>query len=71
MSGIRVPLGVAMVTFSLVVGPCLIPVILLLDTCAFVRRVLLCIKQVAQLPGFQWTRPAYSVALGSMTTCIT
>jgi len=62
MSGIRLPFGVALVMLSLVVGPCLIPGILLLDTCAFVRRVLLCIKQVARLPGFQWTRPAYSIA---------
>ncbi len=62
MSGVRLPFGVALVMLSLVVGPCLIPVVLLLDTCAFIRRVLLCIKQVARLPGFQWTRPGYLVA---------
>jgi len=62
MSGVRPPFGVVLVLLSLVVGPCLIPVILLLDTCAFIRRVLLCIKQVARLPGFRWTRPGYLVA---------
>jgi len=62
MSGVRFPFGVLLVLMSLVVGPCLIPVVLLLDTCAFIRRVLLCIKQTAQLPGFQWTRPGYLVA---------
>lgn len=62
MSGVRLPFGVVLVLLSLVVGPCLIPVVLLLDTCAFIRRVLLCIKQVARLPGFQWTRPGYLVA---------
>ena len=61
-SGVRLPFGVALVMLSLVVGPCLIPVVLLLDTCAFIRRVLLCIKQIACLPGFQWTRPGYVVA---------
>ena len=64
LSGVRLPFGVALVILSLAVGPCLIPVVLLLDTCAFTRRVFLCIKQVARLPGFQWTRPAYIVAFG-------
>ena len=62
LSGVRLPFGVTVVMLSLVTGPCLIPVVLLLDTCAFVRQVLLCIKKVATLRGFQWTWPAYLVA---------
>ena len=62
MSGVRLPFGVVLVLLSFVVGPCLIPVVLLLDTCAFIRRVLWCIKQVAQLPGFHWTRQGYLIA---------
>jgi len=62
LSGVRLPFGVVLVLLSVVVGPCLIPVVLLLDTCAFIRCVLLCIKQVARLPGFHWTRPGYLIA---------
>ena len=52
----------AVVTMSLAVGPCLIPLVLVLDTCVFIRQVSLCIKHVVRWPRFYWMRPGYLVA---------
>ena len=47
---------------SLLCSPFTIPVVLLLDTIAFLRRVLDCAGQLARLPCFQWLRPGYVAA---------
>lgn len=47
---------------SLAAGPVMIPVVLVLDTCAFVAQVLQCIRVFARLSSFQWLRPGYIVA---------
>lgn len=59
----------AVVTMSLTVGPFLIPLVLLLDTCVFIRQVSLCIKQVVRWPGFYWMRPGYLLA-NRFTGCL-
>ncbi len=51
------------VVFSLIAGPMMIPVVLVLDTCVFIRQVLLCIGRFVHLFGCQWVRPGYVVAV--------
>ena len=50
------------VIVSLLGSPSVIPVVLLLDTCAFIRQVLKCLQHIAQLPLFRCLRPGYLVA---------
>ena len=40
-------------------GPIMIPVVLLLDTMAFIRQAGICIQCLAKSAGWQWLRPAY------------
>ena len=47
---------------SLLGSPFMIPVVLLLDTCAFIRQVLKCLQHIARLPLFCCLRPGYLVA---------
>ena len=61
--------AMALGTMSLAVGPFLIPLVLLLDTCVFIRQVSLCMKQVVRWPGFYWMRPGYLVAF-RFTGCL-
>ena len=37
----------------------MIPVVLLLDTVAFIRQVGICIQGLAKSTGFHWLRPGY------------
>ena len=69
LADIGVCFTMAVVTMSLAVGPFLIPLVLLLDTCVFVRQVSLCIKQVVRWPGFYWMRPGYLLA-NRFTGCL-
>ena len=62
MSQAALGLHVALVASSLVAGPFMIPVVLLLDTCAFVRQVLLCGQRLTKLFGLNWVRPGFLVA---------
>ena len=59
-TGVR--LDIAVLVVSLLVGPLCIPAVLVLDTCAFVRDALMCVKRFSQLFGIQWARPGYLVA---------
>ena len=47
---------------SCLCSPLTIPVMLLLHTIAFLRRVLECVGQLALVPCFWWLRPAYLAA---------
>ncbi|KAL3133552.1 hypothetical protein ABBQ38_007402 [Trebouxia sp. C0009 RCD-2024] len=62
MSQAALGLHVALVASSLVAGPFMIPVVLLLDTCAFVRQVLLCCQRLIKLLRLHWARPGFLVA---------
>ena len=47
---------------SLGLGPFLIPVVLLLDTVALAREIVLFIKHSVKLPGLKWLHPGYVFA---------
>ena len=59
-TGLRLPFLV--VTLSLLCSPLMIPVVLRLDTCTFIRQVFLFPKHVVRLPGFRWLRSGFAVA---------
>ena len=59
-TGLR--LSFLVVTLSLLCGPLMIPIVLLLDTCTFIRQVFLFPKRVVGLPGFQWLHSGFAVA---------
>ena len=68
--------GPQLLTFILgaavVFSPLMIPIVLVLDTLAFVRQVLKCAKQIAALSGFWWSRPrnlAAVVIFGLLHRC--
>ena len=52
-----------------VISPLLVPVVILLDTVALVREVVLFIKHGVKLPGLQWLRPGY-VAAFQLHRCV-
>jgi len=57
---------------AVVFSPLMIPIVLVLDTLAFVRQVFNCAKQLAGLSGFRWSRPrnlAAVVCFGSLHRC--
>lgn len=62
-------LYVVLLASSLAAGPVLIPVVLVLDTCAFVRQNLLCCHRFARLFGLHWVRPGYLAAF-SIHRCL-
>ena len=47
---------------SVVISPVMIPVVLLMDTVALVREIVLFIKHGVKLPGLKWLHPGYVVA---------
>ena len=47
---------------SVVVSPLIIPVVLLMDTVALAREVVLFIKHCVKLPGLRWMHPGYVAA---------
>ncbi len=49
-------------TLSLLCSPLMIPVVLLLDTCTFIRKVFLFTKRVVGPPGLLWSRHRFVVA---------
>ena len=59
-TGVR--LNIAVLIVSLLVGPLCIPAVLVLDTCAFIRDALMCIRRFTQLFGVRWVRPGYLMA---------
>ncbi|KAL3156712.1 hypothetical protein ABBQ38_000986 [Trebouxia sp. C0009 RCD-2024] len=54
---------------SLIAGPIFIPVVLVLDTIAFMRQVALCIQGLAKSPGLKWLRPCY-VSIFRVNRCV-
>ena len=52
-----------------VLSPLMIPVVILLDTVALVREVLMFIKHVVRLPGLKWLEPGY-VAVFKFHRCV-
>ncbi|KAL3132982.1 hypothetical protein ABBQ38_006893 [Trebouxia sp. C0009 RCD-2024] len=54
---------------AVALSPLMIPVVLLLDTAALVREILVCIKHAAKLPGLKWLQPGY-VAAFRVNRCI-
>ena len=51
-----------MTACAILAGPFVIPVVLVLDTCAFARQVLVCCQKLAKLFGIRWLRPGFIVA---------
>ena len=49
----------AILVACVLVGPIMIPVVLLLDTMAFIRQAGMCIQGLAKSAGWPWLRPAY------------
>ncbi len=52
----------AIVVLSLLSSPLMIPVVLVLDTCAFVRQVFRCAQHFTHWFGFRWVRVGYLAA---------
>ncbi len=64
-TGLRLSFLVA--TLSLLCSPLMIPIVLLLDTCTFIRQVFLFTKRVVGPPGLQWLR--HKVVVASRLHC--
>ena len=64
MSQAAPSLYVIIFSTSILAGPFMIPVVLILDTCAFMRQVLICCQLLAKLFNWQWVRPGFLVASG-------
>ena len=62
-------LNLLIILCSMFGGPVLIPLVILLDTVAFFRKVILCLQQIANLPGFGWLQPLY-VAVFRVHHCV-
>ena len=62
-------LYVVVIGSSLLAGPFMIPVILILDTCAFLRQVVTCCQRITRLFHLQWVRPGFVVA-SSIHRCL-
>ena len=55
----RLCLNAAILVACVLLGPVMIPVVLLLDTMAFIRQAGICIQDLAKSTCWQWLRPAY------------
>lgn len=64
MSQATFSLFAMVVIWSMVSGAFMIPVVLVLDTCAFVRQVLVCCQRLAKVFQLQWVRPGVLLAAG-------
>lgn len=62
-------LDAMVIVFSVFCGPILIPVVILLDTIAFTRHVILLIHHMVRVPGLRWLDPWY-VAIFKMQHCV-
>ena len=62
MSEVAYGIHIIMFACSIIGGPFMIPIVLVLDTCAFVRQVLVCCERLAKLLGLHWVRPGFIVA---------
>lgn len=69
MSQNALSLYVAVIGSSFLLGPFMIPVVLVLDTSAFVRQVLVCCQRFTRLFHLQWVRPGFLVAF-SIHRCL-
>ena len=49
---------------AIMMSPIMIPLVLLLDTLAFIRQVFLCTGHIVQWPGLKWLHPGYSAFFG-------
>jgi len=67
-AGLRMFACIMMLSISS--SPFMIPLVIVLDTCAFIRQVFKVIKYVVRLPGMKWLSPGYRVAL-RLNHCIT
>ena len=54
---------------AVLLSPAMIPVVILLDTVALVREILLFTKHVVRLPGLRWLQPGY-VAVSKLHRCV-
>ena len=64
MSQATISLYAIVAALSMICGPVMIPVVLILDTCAFVRQVLVCCQRLAKLVQLRWVRPGVLLAVG-------
>ncbi len=55
----RLCLNAVILVACVLVGPIMIPVVLLLDTMAFIRQAGMCIQGLAKSAGWSWLRPVY------------